>query len=224
MTSSEWPKTLYKWHKRCWKPEESWPYDLWKPKPLQDFFKEHGYTLWVTMHELGLGDSGHHNLTLHPLNDKPHRPDGYTFMSHYQCEPSIVVYKLDFGQLKNIHCPACTIHNQDILIHLISIDGDTTGDKHYEALQCLSQGQTAFRGNNYSLPLLDELKFNGLQFVIFPLLSIRYILWFYNVDEILNYLMQVFKSVKFCHDNLIAHLVCTIFNDLHYIDNLPGPR
>ncbi|KAG7443962.1 uncharacterized protein BT62DRAFT_1008647 [Guyanagaster necrorhizus] len=55
--------------------------------------------------------------------------------------------------------------------------------------------------------LLDELEFNGLRFVIFPLLSIGYISWFYNVHEMLDYLVQIFK---FCHDNLIVHLVRAI--------------
>ncbi|KAG7443948.1 uncharacterized protein BT62DRAFT_1032743 [Guyanagaster necrorhizus] len=83
---------------------------------------------------------------------------------------------------------------------------DATGDEHYKAIQWLCKGQTAFWGDNYTLPLLNELEFNRLRFIIFPLLSIGDILWFYNVDEILDYLVQIFKGVKFCHDNLIAHL------------------
>ncbi|KAG7443960.1 uncharacterized protein BT62DRAFT_921596 [Guyanagaster necrorhizus] len=30
------------------------------------------------------------------------------------------------------------------------------------------------------------------------------------MDEILDYLVQIFKGIKFCHDNLIAHLICTL--------------
>ncbi|KAK0224394.1 hypothetical protein EDD85DRAFT_941073 [Armillaria nabsnona] len=206
MTFSQWPNTLPKWRDRCFKPEGSWPYDLWKPEPLQNFFREHGYHLWVTMHGCGLGDEDHHHLSLIPPNDEPRRPDGYTFVTRYQCEPGIVIHRANFHQLRNIHCPARTIHNQDVLIRLISIDGDATGDEHYKAIRRLSQGQTAYRGDNYALPLLNELNFNGLRFIVFPLLSIGYIPWFYNVAEILDYLVQVFKGVKFCHDNLIAHL------------------
>ncbi|PBK60620.1 hypothetical protein ARMSODRAFT_897708, partial [Armillaria solidipes] len=178
-------------------------------EPLQNFFREHGYHLWVTMHDRGLGDDHHHHLALIPPNEEPRRPDGYTFVTRYQCEPGIIIHRPNFIQLaclKNIHCAARTIHNQDVLIRLISIDGDATGDEHYKAIRRLSQGQTAYRGDNYALPLLNELEFNGLRFVVFPLLSIGYIPWFYNVDEILDYLVQVFKGVKFCHDNLIAHL------------------
>ncbi|SJL13906.1 uncharacterized protein ARMOST_17356 [Armillaria ostoyae] len=206
MTSSEWPKTLPEWRNRCFKPEDSWPYDLWKPEPLQNFFREHGYHLWVTMHDRGLGDDHHHHLALIPPNEEPRRPDGYTFVTCYQCEPGIIIHRPNFIQLRNIHCAVRTIHNQDVLIRLISINGDATGDEHYKAIRRLSQGQTAYRGDNYALPLLNELEFNGLRFVVFPLLSIGYIPWFYNVDEILDYLVQVFKGVKFCHDNLIAHL------------------
>ncbi|KAK0224395.1 hypothetical protein EDD85DRAFT_1027886 [Armillaria nabsnona] len=106
----------------------------------------------------------------------------------------------------NVHCPAWTIYNQDVLIRLVSIEGNATGDAHYEALRRLSTGQTAFRGDNYAIPLLNELEFNGLRFVVFPLLSFGYIPWFYNVDEILDYLAQIFTGIKFCHDNLFAHL------------------
>ncbi|KAG7443959.1 uncharacterized protein BT62DRAFT_921595 [Guyanagaster necrorhizus] len=84
-------------------------------------------------------------------NDEPHHPDGFTFLTHYQCEPGIIIYKPDFGQL-------------DILIHLISIDGNTTGDEHYKALQQLSTGHAT------------------------------YMPWFYNIAKILDYLMQVFKT------------------------------
>ncbi|KAG7443937.1 uncharacterized protein BT62DRAFT_901657 [Guyanagaster necrorhizus] len=207
MTLIEWPKTLHEWRERCWKPEGSWPYDLWKREPLQKFFQEHGYSLWVTLYERGRGDSGHHRVSLVPASDEPRRPDGYTFLTRYECEPGIAIQEPDFGQLKNIHCAARTLHNQDVVIRLISIDGDATGDEHYKAIQRLCKGQTAFRGDNCALPLLNELEFNGLRFVVFPLLSDGgYIPWFYNVDEILDYLMQVFKGVKFCHDNLIAHL------------------
>ncbi len=99
MTFSEWPNTLPKWRDRCFKPEGSWPYDLWKPESLQNFFREHGYHLWVTMHECGLGDEDHHHLSLIPPNDEPRRPDGYTFVTRYQCEPGIVIHRANFHQL-----------------------------------------------------------------------------------------------------------------------------
>ncbi|KAG7443949.1 uncharacterized protein BT62DRAFT_305933 [Guyanagaster necrorhizus] len=215
----EWPKTIPEWRNRCWEPEGSRPYDLWKPEPLQNFFQEHGYTLWISMYEQGLGD----NVELLPPNGEPRRPDGFTFLTRYQCEPGIVIYKSNFSHVNNIHCPARTIHNQDVLIRLVSIDGDVTADEHYEAIQRLSAGQSAFRGDNYTLPLLNELEFNGLKFVVFPLLSLgaAYMPWFYNVAEILDYLMQVFKGVKFCHDNLIAHLDLDSDNILY---NFAGAR
>ncbi|PBK60629.1 hypothetical protein ARMSODRAFT_1026368 [Armillaria solidipes] len=200
----EWPKIVTELHDRCWKPEGSRLYDLWKPEPLRKFFQEHGYILWLSMYEEGWGDK--HNVELLTPNDEPRRPDGYTFVSRYQCQPGIVIYK-NFTHLNNIHYPARTIHNQDVLIRLISIGGDATGDEHYEAIRRLSTGQTAFRRDNYALPLLNEFEFNGLRFVVFPLLTLGgYMPWFYNVDEILDYFMQIFKGVKFCHDNLIAHL------------------
>ncbi|KAK0444160.1 hypothetical protein EV421DRAFT_495983 [Armillaria borealis] len=118
------------------------PYDLWKREPLQKFFQDHGYTLWISEYEQGLGDI--YNVQLHPPNDEPRRPDGYTFVSRYQCQPGILIHKPEFSQVNSIHCPARTIHNQDVLIRLISIDGDARDD-HYEAIRRLSQGQTAFR-------------------------------------------------------------------------------
>ncbi|PBK60619.1 hypothetical protein ARMSODRAFT_854381, partial [Armillaria solidipes] len=167
--------------------------------PLQKFFRVHGYILWLSEYERGLGDQ---NVNLFPPNDKPRRPDGFTFISRYQCEPGIYIHKLRFGHVNNIHCPARTIYNQDVLVRVVSIEGDA----HYEALRRLSAGQTAFRGDNHALPLLNEFEFNGLRFVIFPLLSFGYIPWFYNVDEILDYLVQIFTGIKFCHDSSIAHL------------------
>ncbi|SJL07151.1 uncharacterized protein ARMOST_10494 [Armillaria ostoyae] len=206
MTHFEWPKTIQEWRDRCWKPEGSWPYDLWRREPLRKFFQDNGYILWINLKVRGLGNEYQHHLDLSPPNDEPRRPDGYTFVTRYQCEPGIDISRTNFSHLNNIHCPARTIHNQDVLIRLVSIDGDITGNEHYEALRRLSEGQTAFRGDNHSLPLLNELEFNGLKFAVFPLLSPVCIPWFYNVDEILDYLLQISRGVKYCHDNLIAHL------------------
>ncbi|KAK0442410.1 hypothetical protein EV421DRAFT_1710862 [Armillaria borealis] len=206
MSDVEWPKTISEWRDRSWNPEGSRPYDLWKREPLRDFFRQNGYILWHSEHELGISTG---SVELIPPNDEPRRPDGYTFLT--QCQPGIVIYKANFGQVKNIHCTARTIHNQDVVIRLISIDGDATGDEHYKAIRHLSAGPTAFRGDNHALPLLNELEFNGLRFVVFPLLSIGgpWLPWYYNADEVLDYLSQIFQvytGVKFCHDNLIAHL------------------
>ncbi|PBK60618.1 hypothetical protein ARMSODRAFT_722197 [Armillaria solidipes] len=205
MSDVEWPKSISEWRDRSWNPEGSRPYDLWKREPLRDFFRQNGYILWHSEHELGISTG---SVELIPPNDAPRRPDGYTFVTRYQCQPGIVIYKANFGQVKNIHCTARTIHNQDVVIRLISIDGDATGDEHYKAIRRLSAGPTAFRGDNHALPLLNELEFNGLRFVVFPLLSIGgpWLPWYYNADEILDYLSQIFQGVKFCHDNLIAHL------------------
>ncbi|PBL04461.1 hypothetical protein ARMGADRAFT_1158253 [Armillaria gallica] len=140
MSYFEWPKTVKEWRDRGWKPDGSRPYDLWKRKPLQKLNKA-----WET-----------YNVQLHPPNDEPRRPDGYTFLSRYQCQPGILIYKPEFSQAAS-SIVQHTIYNQDVLIRLISIDGDATGDDHYEAIRRLSQGQTAFRGDNYALPLLNEL-------------------------------------------------------------------
>ncbi|KAK0442399.1 hypothetical protein EV421DRAFT_2035874 [Armillaria borealis] len=204
MAHFDWPKTLQKWRDRCWKPEGGWPYDLWRREPLQKFFREHGYTLWTNLNlRSGLGDTHLDHVELYPPNDEPRRPDGYTFVSNYESASDISITKPNFCHLNNIHCPARTVHNQDVLIRLVSIDGDVNGDEHYEAIRRLSAGQSPFRGDNYALPLLNELEFNGLRFVVFTMGG--YISWFYT-------------GVKFCHDNLIAHLDLdsdnTLFNYL----------
>ncbi|KAK0452740.1 uncharacterized protein EV420DRAFT_1645590 [Desarmillaria tabescens] len=151
MTHLEWPKTLQEWRDRCWKLEGSWPYDLWRREPLRKFFQENGYTLWINLNVWGLGGDFRDHLELFPPNDEPRRPDGYTFVSRYQCEPGLDIGRMIFGHLNNIHCPARTAHNQDVLIRL-------------------------------SIP------------------------WFYDVEEILDYLVQIFRGIKYCHDNMIAHL------------------
>ncbi|SJK99391.1 uncharacterized protein ARMOST_02688 [Armillaria ostoyae] len=131
MTHFEWPKTVKERRDRGWKPDGSRPYDLWKREALRKFFQDHGYTLWISEYEQGLGDI--YNVQLHPPNDEPRRPDGYTFFSRYQWQPGILIYKPEFTQANSIHCLARSIYNQDILIRLINIDGDATGDGHYEA-------------------------------------------------------------------------------------------
>ncbi len=64
MSYFEWPKTVKEWRDRGWKPDGSRPYDLWKREPLQKFFQDHGYTLWISEYEQGLGDI--YNVQLHP--------------------------------------------------------------------------------------------------------------------------------------------------------------
>ncbi|KAG7443966.1 uncharacterized protein BT62DRAFT_1008652 [Guyanagaster necrorhizus] len=115
-TRSGMMMTIPEWRNRCWKPEGNRLYDLWKRKPLRNFFREHGYNLWLSEYELGIASA---SLV-------------------------IVLTKTNFGQVDNIHCPARIIHNHDVLIRLVSIDGDSSGDEHYEALRRLSAGPAAF--------------------------------------------------------------------------------
>ncbi len=96
MTHFEWPKTVKEWRDGGWKPDGSRPYDLGKREPLRKFFQDHGYTLWISEYEQGFGDMC--NVQLHPPNDEPRRPDGYTFVSRYQCQPGILIYKPEFSQ------------------------------------------------------------------------------------------------------------------------------
>ncbi|KAK0449459.1 hypothetical protein EV421DRAFT_1900141 [Armillaria borealis] len=122
MTHFEWPKTIQEWRDRCWKPEGSWPYDLWRREPLRKFFQDNGYTLWINLNVRGLGNEYQHHLDLSPPNDEPRRPDGYIFVTRYQCEPGIDISRTNFSHLNNIHCPARTVHNQDVLIRLVTYE------------------------------------------------------------------------------------------------------
>ncbi|PBL00041.1 hypothetical protein ARMGADRAFT_527978 [Armillaria gallica] len=130
MSNTEWPNTISEWRDRSWNPEGSRPYDLWKREPLRDFFQQNRYILWLSEHELGM-TSG--SLELISPNDEPRRPDGFTFVTRYQCQPGIVIAKANFGQGKNIHYTARTIHNQDVGIRLISIDEVTSTTKPSDA-------------------------------------------------------------------------------------------
>ncbi|KAG7443961.1 uncharacterized protein BT62DRAFT_921597 [Guyanagaster necrorhizus] len=127
------------------------------------------------------------------------------------------------------------MYNQDVLICLVSIEGDSSGDEHYKAIQHLSKGQTAFRGDNYLLSLLNKLEFNGLRFIVFPLLTFsRYILWFHNMAEILDYLVQIFKtqilragklpayptSKQYVPEMLVGDPYCPFKADVWYLDQM----
>ncbi|KAG7445351.1 uncharacterized protein BT62DRAFT_1077032 [Guyanagaster necrorhizus] len=54
--------------------------------------------------------------------------------------------------------------------------------------------QDSFRGRSHALPVFQELKHEGLTFV------------FYDLGEILDFVLQVSEGLAFCHERLVAHL------------------
>lgn len=93
---------------------------------------------------------------------------------------------------RHIHFPARTIHNQDVLIRLASVEGDAWGDQYIQALQRLSMGQSSYEALNPTLPVLNRLTLDRFHFVVFPLVfTVSRLPWFYDIGEMLDFITQL---------------------------------
>lgn len=114
----------------------------------------------------------------------------------------------------------------DVLIRIVSIDGDITGNEHWRILDWLSIGDVSYRGNNHAVPVLQTLTFQGLHFAVFPLMWPHNLApWFWNVGKLIEFLFQIIevrffkslpwyvysnsivKGIHFFHEKKITHLV-----------------
>ncbi|KAK0462595.1 uncharacterized protein EV420DRAFT_1525773 [Desarmillaria tabescens] len=190
----DFPRTLVEWRNNVVVTDDEVPYyDMWKLPFLIQFFHDHGldFKLWIPVNDCELS----------PPNNNPRLHD-YTYLSDYPGPPTRF-----YGLERAIHCPARTCWNQDVILRLISIDGDISGVEHHLALKRLSTGEDSFRGRNHALPVLQELKYEGLTFVVFPMMwSAHRLWWFYDLGEILDFVLQVTEGLNFCHERLVAHL------------------
>ncbi|SJL08522.1 uncharacterized protein ARMOST_11886 [Armillaria ostoyae] len=117
--------------------------------------------------------------------------------------PKIILLK----QYRNIHCPAHNTFNCDVLIRLVSIDGDVTGSEHWCILDRLSIGDVSYRGNNHTVPVLQTLEFEGLRFAVFPLMwPHSFALWFWDIGEFVQFIFQILEGIVFFHEKKIVHL------------------
>lgn len=76
------------------------------------------------------------------------------------------------------------------------MDGDPTGEGHLTALRRLAMGNDAARGDNHTLPVLQELTYNGMTFAVFPLVSPSNGFerpWYYNFWEAVDAVEQVLE-------------------------------
>ena len=199
------PKTLEEW--RHLKPplEEGAPFincdvcprNVWIP--LESFFLSHGYTLWQPRN----------SLYQKPPNDAPRTPDGFTYRTIYCVEPYEQHFDVIVSQnscssgltlidsKNNIHCPARTTDNRDVLIRLMAI-GEDRGERHRMSLSRVATGNNALLGNNHVVPVLQELVHDDMIFAVFPLMAEGFDYpWFYRFSEVLDAVEQVLEVTVF---------------------------
>ncbi|KZS87785.1 hypothetical protein SISNIDRAFT_419149, partial [Sistotremastrum niveocremeum HHB9708] len=105
-----------------------------------------------------------------------------------------------------IHFPARTFDHRDVVIRLIRKGDD--GQEHVEVLRSLARGERAFHAGNHCVPMLDELNLGDMTFAVFPFLADSVNCpWFYNFEEVFDFLVQALEGISYLHDNLVAHLV-----------------
>jgi hypothetical protein len=109
----------------------------------------------------------------------------------------------------NIHCPARTTDNRDVLIRLMAI-GEDRGERYRKSLSRLATGNNALRGNNHAVPVLQEIVHDDMIFAVFPLLKWGFDYpWFYSFSEVLDAVEQVLEVTVF--SNLVS-FVLSLFN------------
>jgi hypothetical protein len=216
------PKTLQEWRDLEPRPEGYrrgvCPRNVWTP--LESFFLSQGYTLWQPP------------LSLHlkPPNDAPRTPDGFAYRTIYCIEPYEHHFNMIVSQTSesifasqisgltptdsknNIHCPARTTDNRDVLIRLMAI-GEDRGERHRTALSRVATGNNALRGNNHVVPVLQEIVHDDMIFAVFPLMADGFDdPWFYHFSEVLDAVEQVLEVTVFF--NLLSFLL-SLFNRVY---------
>ena len=112
---------------------------------------------------------------------------------------SVLTFNLASFQ-KTIHCPARSPLNQDVLIRLISVDGDECSQRHIDAIRRLATGEVALRGDNHVLPVLDQIKIGTMLFAVLPLMTPSDLLpWFHDYYEVFDFVTQVLQVRIGCH-------------------------
>ncbi|KZS87782.1 hypothetical protein SISNIDRAFT_419173, partial [Sistotremastrum niveocremeum HHB9708] len=109
--------------------------------------------------------------------------------------------------------PARTVDKRDVLIRLIR-KGEQ-GEEHLKVLRALCQGERAFHATNHCVPVLQELELGDMTFAVHPYLGgqVDYP-WFYDLSEVLDFIIQALEGIAYLHENLVAHLDIDIDNFL----------
>ncbi|CAE6386170.1 unnamed protein product [Rhizoctonia solani] len=97
---------------------------------------------------------------------------------------------------------------QVVIKILIPSTDDREGEDEYEVLQYFSSDSIKDDPANHVVPCYDSFPIPGVEngmFVVMPLLSRYDFPPFYSLDEVQNFLQQVFEGIMFMHAHDIAH-------------------
>ncbi|KAG9123484.1 hypothetical protein FRC07_014881 [Ceratobasidium sp. 392] len=97
---------------------------------------------------------------------------------------------------------------QVVIKMLIPSNSDREGEEELQILQRLSSPPYRDDPANHSVPCLDSFPIPGVElgmFFVMPLLSDYTDPPFFNLSEIHDFLVQIFKGLEFLHENHIAH-------------------
>ncbi|KAK0462948.1 kinase-like domain-containing protein [Desarmillaria tabescens] len=196
------PRTLMEWRiegRICDPQDVSWPLI----PSFATLFEKRGYQLW------------NYRMTSAAPPDETIPVCTHTYIGPYGWETEKRRFSFLQPYPNNITHPARTIHNQDVIIRLVAIEGDTSGDQHVQALERLSTGIRTYEASNPTLPVLNQLTFSGFHFIVFPYVYLaKHLPWFYNCGEILDFVMQLCKGVEYFHQLRVAHRDIALSNIL----------
>ncbi|KAK9893729.1 hypothetical protein P389DRAFT_174558 [Cystobasidium minutum MCA 4210] len=186
------PKSIFDWRKE---PRKTWGTNRHVWNPLEDFFEQNGYTLFITNKE--------NNCCLVPkIVDEKRAPDQY----HHVLPEDRRQYKCRSVHYTNKLCPATRkkdgVH---VAIQLVCKAGQGQGE--LDILRYFSQPGIKEDPANHVLPLIDELHCLDMSFAVVPLLyhaPCNYP-WFLNLTEALDAIYQSFEALAFVHKHLVAH-------------------
>ncbi|PBK76368.1 hypothetical protein ARMSODRAFT_1078520 [Armillaria solidipes] len=193
------PQTLSEWRAQGRPIDHNTSSSLWLTPLFSTFFRKQGYRLWKLRNFI---------QAIPPDETCPIRTFNYVALYGGNITQSFFIDR-------HIHFPARTIHNQDILIRLASVEGDAWGDQYIQALQRLSMGRSSYEVLNPTLPVLNRLTLDRFHFVVFPLVfTVSRLPWFYDIGEMLDFITQLCQGVQYCHQKRVAHRDIALSNIL----------
>ncbi|KAG8791258.1 hypothetical protein FRC12_009739 [Ceratobasidium sp. 428] len=97
---------------------------------------------------------------------------------------------------------------QVVIKMIVPSRGDREGEEELEVLQLFSSSPYCDDPRNHAVPCLDSFPIpdvEGGMFLVMPLLSAYAYPEFYNLDELHDFLEQIFEGLEYLHENEIAH-------------------
>ncbi|RDB26629.1 hypothetical protein Hypma_005525 [Hypsizygus marmoreus] len=108
--------------------------------------------------------------------------------------------RFDFTSLRV--WPARDKAGRDVVIKLIS---GPEPSMELRIFQWLNRPEARSDPRNISIPVLDHISYNGLQFIVMPRWDLAFEHPFYTVAELMHAIDSLLEGVDFLHENRIAH-------------------